>query len=88
MLLYIAQEGSGIGLLTSFAPTSCRSRASTPTRRTSTSASPPSRDYGIGAQILADLGLTTIRSSRTIRRHPHGISGFGPSVVSQSSIVF
>ena len=41
VLLYMAQEGRGIGLLNKLRRTSSRSRGSTPSRRTSRSASPP-----------------------------------------------
>ena len=43
VLLYMAQEGRGIGLLNKLRPTSCRRRGSTRSRRTSSSASRPTR---------------------------------------------
>lgn len=41
------------------------------------------RDYGIGAQILADLGVTSMRllTNRTVRRH--GIEGHGLRIVGE-----
>lgn len=41
------------------------------------------RDYGIGAQILADLGVTSMRllTNRLVRRH--GIEGYGLRIVGQ-----
>lgn len=41
------------------------------------------RDYGIGAQILADLGVTTMRllTNRSVRRH--GIEGYGLRIVDE-----
>ena len=44
------------------------------------------REYGIGSQILADLGLTTIRVLTNNPKKITGISGFGLSVVSQEPI--
>jgi 3,4-dihydroxy 2-butanone 4-phosphate synthase/GTP cyclohydrolase II len=46
----------------------------------------PTDEYGIGAQILADLGLTTIR---VLTNHPRaiaGLEGFGLEVVSNVPI--
>ncbi|MFN8106057.1 MAG: 3,4-dihydroxy-2-butanone-4-phosphate synthase [Acidimicrobiia bacterium] len=41
------------------------------------------RDYGIGAQILADLGVTSMRllTNRSVRRH--GIEGYGLRIVGE-----
>ena len=44
------------------------------------------REYGIGSQILADLGLTTIRVLTNNPKKITGIRGFGLSVVSQEPI--
>jgi 3,4-dihydroxy 2-butanone 4-phosphate synthase / GTP cyclohydrolase II len=44
------------------------------------------RDYGIGAQILADLGLSTIRLLTNNPKQIHGIAGFGLTVVEQVPI--
>ena len=44
------------------------------------------REYGIGSQILADLGLTTIRVLTNNPRKISGISGFGITAVSQEPI--
>ena len=45
-----------------------------------------SREYGIGSQILADLGLTTIRVLTNNPKKISGISGFGLEVVEQVPI--
>jgi 3,4-dihydroxy 2-butanone 4-phosphate synthase/GTP cyclohydrolase II len=59
-----------------------RGRASTRSRRTSASASPADlRDYGVGAQILVDLG---VRQMRMITNNPGkraGIEGYGLAIV-------
>ena len=44
------------------------------------------REYGIGSQILADLGLTTIRILTNNPKKMTGIEGFGLSVVEQVPI--
>ena len=53
-------------------------RAATPSTPTSTSACPiDSREYGIGAQILVDLGITTMRYMTNNPAKYGGIEGFG-----------
>jgi 3,4-dihydroxy 2-butanone 4-phosphate synthase/GTP cyclohydrolase II len=44
------------------------------------------RDYGIGNQILADLGLSTIRILTNNPKKITGIEGFGLEVVEQVPI--
>ena len=44
------------------------------------------REYGIGSQILAELGLTTIRILTNNPRKITGIEGFGLRVVEQVPI--
>ncbi|HEX5799027.1 MAG TPA: hypothetical protein VFY02_02890, partial [Gaiellaceae bacterium] len=44
------------------------------------------REYGIGSQILADLGLSTIRVLTNNPKKISGISGFGLEVVEQVPI--
>ena len=39
------------------------------------------RDYGIGAQILADLGLTTIRLMTNNPAKRAGLEGYGLKIV-------
>jgi 3,4-dihydroxy 2-butanone 4-phosphate synthase/GTP cyclohydrolase II len=44
------------------------------------------RDYGIGAQILVDLGLTSIRILTNNPKKIHGLEGYGLSVAEQVPI--
>ena len=63
VLLYIAQEGRGIGLLNKLRAYELQDRGMDTVAANSSSASCPTlRDYGIGAQILVDVfGLSSIR---------------------------
>jgi 3,4-dihydroxy 2-butanone 4-phosphate synthase/GTP cyclohydrolase II len=45
-----------------------------------------SGEYGIGAQILADLGLTTIRVLTDAQREITGLEGFGLEIVERVSL--
>jgi 3,4-dihydroxy 2-butanone 4-phosphate synthase/GTP cyclohydrolase II len=44
------------------------------------------REYGIGSQILADLGLSTIRLLTNNPRKISGLEGFGLKIVDQVPI--
>ena len=45
------------------------------------------REYGIGAQILADIGLTTIRLLTNNPRKVVGLEGYGLEIVEQIPII-
>ena len=83
----MSQEGRGIGLLRSSRPTSSRSPGSTRSRRTSSSGYPAdAREWGIGNQILAELGLTTIRILTNNPKKLTGLEGYGLTVTEQLPI--
>ena len=48
---------------------------------------PDARDYGIGAQILADLGLTSIRLMTNNPSKRIGLEGYGLEVTERVPIV-
>ncbi len=87
VLLYLAQEGRGIGLLNKLRAYELQEQGfDTVEANTKLGFPADGRDYGIGNQILADLGLTTIRILTNNPKKLTGIDGFGLSVVEQVGI--
>jgi 3,4-dihydroxy 2-butanone 4-phosphate synthase/GTP cyclohydrolase II len=87
VLLYLAQEGRGIGLLNKLKAYELQeSGRDTVEANVELGFPADGREYGIGSQILSDLGLTTIRVLTNNPKKISGISGFGLTVVSQEPI--
>jgi len=87
VLLYMAQEGRGIGLLDKLRAYELQEQGLDTVEANLALGFPAdARDYAIGNQILADLGLTTIRILTNNPRKLTGIEGFGLSVVEQVPI--
>jgi 3,4-dihydroxy 2-butanone 4-phosphate synthase/GTP cyclohydrolase II len=87
VLLYMAQEGRGIGLLNKLRAYELQERGRDTVEANLELGFPAdARDYGIGNQILADLGLTTIRILTNNPKKLTGIDGFGLTVVEQIPI--
>src|SRR3954468_22446527 len=87
VFLYMAQEGRGIGLLNKLKAYELQEQGLDTVEANQRLGFPAdARDYGIGNQILADLGLTTIRILTNNPRKLTGIDGFGLTVVEQVGI--
>jgi 3,4-dihydroxy 2-butanone 4-phosphate synthase/GTP cyclohydrolase II len=87
VLLYMAQEGRGIGLLNKLKAYELQEQGRDTVEANLELGFPAdARDYGIGNQILADLGLSTIRILTNNPKKLTGIEGFGLTVVEQVPI--
>jgi 3,4-dihydroxy 2-butanone 4-phosphate synthase/GTP cyclohydrolase II len=87
VLLYMTQEGRGIGLLNKLKAYELQENGLDTVEANLELGFPPDlREYGIGSQILADLGLTTIRILTNNPRKITGIEAFGLKVVEQVPI--
>jgi 3,4-dihydroxy 2-butanone 4-phosphate synthase / GTP cyclohydrolase II len=87
VLLYLAQEGRGIGLLNKLKAYNLQDGGlDTVDANLELGLPVDLRDYGIGAQILADLGLSSIRILTNNPKKIRGLEGYGLSVTSQVPI--
>ncbi len=87
VLLYLRQEGRGIGLVNKLHAYKLQEMGlDTVDANTSMGFPADKRDYGIGAQILRDLGLRKLRVMTNNPRKIHGIDGFGLQVVEELPI--
>ena len=82
VILYMRQEGRGIGLANKLKAYELQDKGlDTVEANTALGFKPDLRDYGIGAQMLADLGLVKIRLLTNNPKKIVGLEGYGLEVV-------
>ncbi len=82
VVLYMRQEGRGIGLLNKLKAYALQEKGRDTVEANLELGFPEDlRDYGIGAQLLADLGLTTLRTMTNNPKKIIGLEGYGLRVV-------
>jgi 3,4-dihydroxy 2-butanone 4-phosphate synthase/GTP cyclohydrolase II len=87
VLLYIRQEGRGIGLVNKIKAYALQDQGfDTVQANQALGFKPDMRNYGIGAQILVDLGVRKMCLMTNNPRKMVGLEGYGLSIVDQVPI--
>jgi len=87
VLVYLRQEGRGIGLLNKIKAYALQDKGEdTVQANESLGFKPDLRDYGVGAQILSDLGLSSMRIITNNPRKIVGLEGYGLRVTGRVAL--
>ncbi|HEV3232640.1 MAG TPA: bifunctional 3,4-dihydroxy-2-butanone-4-phosphate synthase/GTP cyclohydrolase II [Candidatus Dormibacteraeota bacterium] len=88
VILYLRQEGRGIGLVNKIKAYQLQDQGMDTVEANEALGLPvDKRDYGIGAQILADLGVRKIRLISNSPRKYYGIESYGLEIVARVPLV-
>jgi 3,4-dihydroxy 2-butanone 4-phosphate synthase/GTP cyclohydrolase II len=88
VVLYLRQEGRGIGLINKLMAYELQDQGMDTVEANEALGLPvDKRDYGIGAQILADIGVRKIRLISNSPRKYYGIESFGLEIVERIPLV-
>jgi 3,4-dihydroxy 2-butanone 4-phosphate synthase/GTP cyclohydrolase II len=88
VVLYISQEGRGIGIVNKLRAYELQDRGmDTVEANLALGFQADLRDYGLGAQVLADLGLRRLRLMTNNPKKVSALQGYGLEIVDHVPIV-
>ena len=88
VIVYLDQEGRGIGLHNKLRAYQLQDQgADTVQANERLGFKPDLRDFGIGAQILRDLGLSTLRIMTNNPRKLVGLEGYGLEIIQRVPLI-